>query len=541
MRRTELSWRVLYSIDWKREFGAAGSGSNLIPLNSSCKALGMLFTATTFFLLYLPAALVGFFVLGAWSRNAAACWLFLASLFFYGYWMPEFTLLLVASITFNFAIGSRIAQARERIAPSTESGSNKFAKVWLIFGLAINLSLLAYFKYANFFVDNLNVLFSSNWQLMRVVLPLGISFYTFTQIAYLVDTFQGKVGETKFVHYGLFVTYFPHLIAGPVLHHAQMMPQFADAKVYRVRWAFLVGGLAIFCIGLFKKIVLADGISPYADAVFSPGSAGSLPSAQEGWLAAVAYSLQLYFDFSGYSDMAVGLSWMFNIRLPFNFDSPYRATSISDFWRRWHISLSTFLRDYLYVAMGGNRKGVARRHLNLATTMLLGGLWHGAGWSFVVWGALHGIFLAINHAFRAAVGDRVLVILHSSRLFSLASWVLTMLVVVVAWVFFRSGTLPGAFVILEAMFALGSPVETPSLLLNAGLNALTGLLWCAGLSALAVLLPNSNQIGDGLIAFLQRGVLRRGFVGGVVLAAALFLILMNAARDTSSAFIYFNF
>ena len=289
----------------------------------------MLFTTAAFLLLFLPVALLGFYAIGRRSPPGAAAWLMLASVVFYGYWMAEFVLLLLGSITVNFILG-------QRIVSSLRQGRLTGGRRWFILGIVLNLAALAYFKYANFFIENLDALFGVEWQLGKIILPIGISFYTFTQIAFLFDAHAGKVNEANPLHYGLFVTYFPHLIAGPVLHHAQMMPQFADASIYRPRADRLIGGLAILALGLFKKVVLADGIAPYADAVFGAPETGAMPGLGEAWVGALAYSLQLYFDFSGYSDMAIGLSWMFNVRLPFNFDSPYRAQNIADFWRRWH-------------------------------------------------------------------------------------------------------------------------------------------------------------------------------------------------------------
>jgi alginate O-acetyltransferase complex protein AlgI len=499
----------------------------------------MLFTTATFVLLYLPLTLLGFFFLGRRSPSAAAGWLFLASLFFYGYWMPQFTLLLLLSIGVNFWVGLRILKA---LPSAGAGGSTALAKRWLVAGVVFNLGLLAYFKYANFFVDNLEWLAGTEWNLPHVILPIGISFYSFTQIAFLVDTSRGKVREANFIHYGLFVTYFPHLIAGPVLHHAQMMPQFNDRAIYAARTGYLLAGLAIFLIGLVKKVVLADGISPYADAVFQPVDAGGSPGTAEAWIAAVAYTLQLYFDFSGYSDMAIGLSWMFNVRLPFNFDSPYRAASISEFWRRWHISLSNFLRDYLYIALGGNRHGALRRHANLLTTMLLGGLWHGASWSFVIWGGLHGAYLVINHAFRAALGPAVCSVLDGSRAWKLFAWGLTMLAVIVGWVFFRAQTLGGAMRMLEAMAgqAHAGLVGMP-LLWNAGLQPSAALVWCVVLATVATLLPNSNWLGARVLAWCESPSVLRTAFGTACLLSVLFLVVVNAARDSVSAFIYFNF
>ncbi len=497
----------------------------------------MLFTTAAFICLFLPITLLGFFGIGRLSHVGAAGWLFAASVFFYGYWMPEFTLLLLGSIVGNFFIGSKIAS----LVDAADAKHRTQSKHWLVLGVAANLALLGYFKYANFFIDNLNAALGTHWDIGRVILPIGISFFTFTQIAFLADAWRKGIREYKFVHYGLFVTYFPHLIAGPVLHHAQMMPQFRQAATYRFNGGNFSAGLAIFALGLFKKIVLADGISPFADAIFLAADAGLSPDFAEAWLGAIAYTLQLYFDFSGYSDMAIGLSWMFNVRLPFNFNSPYRATNISDFWRRWHMSLSQFLRDYLYIALGGNRHGTVRRYANLMITMVLGGLWHGASWSFVIWGFLHGLYLGVNHGFRALCGPARCARLDASKPFTLAAWLLTMLAVIVAWVLFRAETLAGAGRILHSM-ALATPNATPHpLLWNAGLNLSVGLLWCTALGALAALAPNSNRIGTHLLGVCQTKAARSAIVAGASSAAVALLLVMNITRDSVSAFIYFNF
>ena len=501
----------------------------------------MLFTSSAFALLFLPLALAGFFALGRYTHIGAAMWLFLASIFFYGYWLPEYTLLLLASMVMNFYVGRRVAENRSDNQPGSAKRIVSISRAWLVLGLSVNLGLLAYYKYAGFFVANLNLALGSHWNIGRILLPIGISFYTFTQIAYLVDTYQRRVNEHKPMHYGLFVTYFPHLIAGPVLHHSQMMPQFRNPAIYRFQGGNFVGGLAIFAIGLFKKVVFADGVSPYADAIFRPVDHGAVPDLTEAWLGAWAYTFQLYFDFSGYSDMAVGLSWMFNVRLPFNFDSPYRATSIAEFWRRWHISLSIFLRDYLYIALGGNRHGSVRRYANLASTMLLGGLWHGASWSFVIWGALHGLYLMVNHAFRAAFAPGLLARLQRSRLFGALGWLLTMLAVVIAWVFFRAETLPGAQRMLWGMMGIHSVDGPHPLLWNAGLYWEVGTMWCGALAALAFVAPNSNRIGTRILERVRQHQFARRLIGAGALVIVLMLVVINAARDSVSAFIYFNF
>lgn len=512
----------------------------------------MLFTTAAFSFLFLPLVVLGFFLLSRAGHRWGAAWLFAASLFFYGYWMPQFTLLLLASIVGNFFIGKNISQALAQAHSQADSATSdadvyrKRAKTIMIVGVVFNLALLVYFKYANFFLETARQALGPSIPLLDVTLPIGISFYTFTQIAFLADAYQKGVSEYKFTHYGLFVTYFPHLIAGPVLHHKQMMPQFGNAQTYRFQFDNIAAGLAIFAIGLFKKIILADGISPYADTIFNAPVDGALGSA-EAWLGAIAYTFQLYFDFSGYSDMAVGLSWMLNVKLPFNFDSPYKSLSISEFWRRWHITLSTFLRDYLYIPMGGNRHGPIRRYINLALTMLLGGLWHGANWTFVFWGGLHGLYLGINHAFRAAT-EKFQPTLDRSRLFTVASWALTFLAVEIAWIFFRATSFAGALHVLANMFstelfsavANTSPQSNPQLW-NAGLHVPTGALLCGILGVVAVAMPNSNWIGERIHEQCKRSHVRSSLAFGFSAVTMAFLVVVNEARDTVSAFIYFNF
>jgi len=497
----------------------------------------MLFTTTTFICYFLPVVWAGFFVVARFSHLAAAFWLFTASVFFYGYWMPEFTLLLLASITGNYLIGGRIAVSADAMSAHSQTGK----RAWLVLGIVANLALLGYFKYANFFIDNINTVLSQNWSIGRVILPIGISFFTFTQIAYLVDTWQKGVRERNPVHYGLFVTYFPHLIAGPVLHHAQMMPQFRQARTYRFDAGNLTTGLCIFALGLLKKVVLADGISPYADPIFQAADAGMQPDVQEAWLGALAYTFQLYFDFSGYSDMAIGLSWMFNVRLPFNFNSPYKATNISDFWRRWHMTLSQFLRDYLYIAMGGNWHGAVRRYANLMVTMVLGGLWHGASWSFIVWGVLHGVYLGANHAFRALCGEHLLKQLTVRRAFVLMSWLLTMLAVVMAWVVFRAETLAGALRMLHSMAGLKQTTPQHVFLWNAGLSLQTGFGGCGAFAVLGFCGPGCNTIGSRLHSVSHNRPAYRPFVLGAALGVVAMMLVVNSTRQSVSAFIYFNF
>ncbi len=479
----------------------------------------MLFNSYAFLFLFLPLTFAFFYLLGRTSRALAALWLFAASLFFYGWWNPAYVSLLLASILFNYAAGMALSRAHR-------SGNDGRKQAILILATAANLGLLSYYKYANFFVSNANALLGTAWQFETVILPLGISFFTFTQIAFLVDAYRGEVREGNFIHYGLFVTYFPHLIAGPVLHHKEMMPQFAQEKTYTLHWENISVGLTIFFIGLGKKVLLADGVAPYADPVFAAAARGETLTLVEAWCGALAYTLQLYFDFSGYSDMAIGLSRLFGVRLPLNFNSPYKAASIIEFWRRWHITLSRFLRDYLYIALGGNRKGPLRRYANLLATMLLGGMWHGAGWTFVVWGGLHGVYLIVNHAWirlRAArFGD-----LPARRPERLAAMLLTFLAVVVGWVFFRAENFSAALGMLEAMAGFNGAVvpHTWPRLCGAclwvaqhklGIDIAVGptasgfdplgdsLYWIAGLLAVAWLAPNTQEIMGKFKPALER-------------------------------------
>lgn len=501
----------------------------------------MLFTSAGFAFLYLPVVFAGFFLIGRRSEWLAAAWLLLASLLFYAHWQPAHTLLLVGSIVWNFLVGRQIGTSSARSAAAA-SATNSSPRRWLALGVAVNLLLLGYFKYANFLIDNLNLLLGSAIDIGRIELPIGISFFTFTQIAFLADTYQKGLREYRPVHYGLFVTYFPHLVAGPVLHHAQMMPQFSLADTYRPRFAHIASGMAIFCIGLFKKVVIADGIAPYADSVFNATAQGQIPTMAEAWLATLAYTAQLYFDFSGYSDMAIGLSRLFNIRLPYNFNSPYQCGSIIDFWRCWHISLSNFLRDYLYIALGGNRRGAFIRYRNLMITMVLGGLWHGASWNFVIWGTLHGAYLLVNHGWRALLGSAH-ARLASGLPYRIAAWSCTLLTVMIGWVWFRATDFGSALTMMNAMFGILSATPSPAdaILWNQGLDLLIGFSLSALALAATVVLPNSNHLGERLIAYADKHESARAVMLGAAIMFAALLVGLNASRNAVSAFIYFNF
>lgn len=460
----------------------------------------MLFNSYPFLFGFLPLALAVFFLLGKYRPQLAIPWLAMASVAFYAYWDWRFVPVFAVSVVANYTFGRLLLVCGQ-----------SYRGYLLFVALLANLSLLGYYKYFDFLLGELAHLLdlaprdTSGW-----VLPLGISFFTFTQIAYLVDVSRGEAQESKFWHYLLFVSYFPHLIAGPVLHHAQMMPQFSSKGVFSPRADHIAQGLTVFSVGLAKKVLLADTLAAYASPVFDAAAKGAAPGFVESWTGALAYTLQLYFDFSGYSDMAIGLSLMFNIRLPINFQSPYRAANIIDFWRRWHITLSHFLRDYLYIPLGGGHRGKVRRYVNLLATMLLGGLWHGAGWTFVVWGGLHGVFLVFNHAWRALIAGSPLDLIGNRLPLRVAYTAITFICVVVGWVVFRADSLASASRILTGMagghgvvlpggmqhylapfLPTGIPFGNASELLQLPLFQAWSVI-CGGL-LVVFLLPNVNQ------------------------------------------------
>lgn len=392
----------------------------------------MLFNSYIFIIGFLPITLILYYLSAKkFGSQCARIVLILASLFFYSWWDVRNLPILLGSILVNYVLAGRILHSE-----------GKSRKAWLILGILFDLGLLGYFKYSAFAVETVNGVFHTGFAVPQIVLPLGISFFTFTQIACLVDSYRGEVKGYSRSGYFLFVTIFPHLIAGPILYHKDMIPQFMDEKNYRINYENINRGIAWFTLGLAKKVIIADRLSEYVGIAFSNAAQLSMTDA---WFASFAYTLQLYFDFSGYSEMAIGLGLMLNFRLPLNFNSPYQSTSIIEFWRRWHMTLSAFLKDYLYIPLGGNRTG---HHLrNILITMLLAGLWHGAGWTFIFWGGLHGLYICINHVWRKAG--------HSMP--KPMGWFITFMAVNVAWVFFRAEDFSTAFDILSAMVGLNEP------------------------------------------------------------------------------------
>ncbi|GAB5506222.1 MAG: MBOAT family protein [Rhizobiaceae bacterium] len=528
----------------------------------------MLFNSYEFIAVFLPITM-GLFALVRHVPRAGIFVLVFSSIAFYTYWDYTNLPIILVSILTNFVIGMFIANA--------VAGGHKSRSKWLLaLGVTLNLTALAYFKYAEFLTGIAADAFATELAIPIVPLPIGISFFTFTQIAFLVDAQRGLAREYRLPDYGLFVTWFPHLIAGPILHHREMMPQFRDKDALRIRWHNLAIGFAVFTMGLVKKVILADGVAQYVVSTnplspFLHAETGIAVTFISGWSGALAYTLQLYFDFSAYSDMAIGLSFLFGIRLPVNFNSPYKSANISEFWRRWHITLSRFLRDYLYISLGGNRRGPVRRYFNLFITMVLGGLWHGAGWTFIIWGAMHGAFLIVYHAFSAlmtrAFGDRN----RNGVLRRLAGIALTFLVVVVAWVMFRAPSLEAAMEIYRGMAGMNGLGLIPDdraylgpifdLMVGLGIDVVYSprnplfpmWLWIGGLLAIAFFMPNTQEIMAKYPAALPEtdeagqaggepaGLLtwRPNAVWGVVLAVAFVIVL--ARLDQPSEFLYFQF
>ena len=392
----------------------------------------MLFNSFDFIFVFLPLCLTGFVLAERYlSMGWAVTFLGIASLIFYGYWDIDYIGLILGSITANFLLSHRIARS---------VSSDR----WLWLGIAANLGLLFVFKYTAFAISIANDVVDAALFIPHIVLPIGISFFTFQQIAFLVDVYRREVEPPVFTKYLLFVGFFPQLIAGPIVHHREMMPQFDGRRSEPLELRLTIG-MTIFVIGLAKKMILADTFAGFANPLFNAVAEGEELSLFDAWAAAISYTFQIYFDFSGYSDMAIGLARMFGIVLPINFASPYKARSIIDFWRRWHITLSRFLRDYLYILLGGNRRGVIRTQFNVFVTMVLGGLWHGAAWTFVLWGIVHAAAIVVNHVWRN---------LGMRSLPHWLGWILTFLVVVVSWVFFRASSFTAAISIYESMIGM---------------------------------------------------------------------------------------
>jgi D-alanyl-lipoteichoic acid acyltransferase DltB (MBOAT superfamily) len=420
----------------------------------------MLFNSLEFILFFLPLSLIVYFLLNRLGAiSASRAWLVACSFFFYGWWDYKYVPLLAASALFNYFCGAYMGK-----------NDGPAARRALILAVTANLLLLGYFKYVDFFLENSAAAFGAEFSPAAIALPLAISFFTFTQIAYLVDAHNKTAREYSMSNYALFVTFFPHLMAGPIIHHGEMMPQFESPSNKRLDWNNLTAGAYLFGVGLFKKVAIADAAADWANAGFAAAGALSLV---EAWVASLSYTVQIYFDFSGYTDMALGAALMFNIKLPENFASPYKAISVRDFWQRWHMTLSRFLRDYVYIPLGGNRSGSGRVLFNLMAVFLIGGLWHGAGWTFLAWGFLHGIAMSVERLWRGA----------GLQMPRPLAWFLTFNFINATWVFFRAESIADALGILRAMVDFGS-ITLPTQLIEL-MPALGSIATAAPLAAVA--------------------------------------------------------
>ena len=462
----------------------------------------MLFNSYIFILAFFPCVMLGWFLLHrpGFHRVALA---FLAgmSLVFYGYNNVRYVPVIVCSVLCNYALSRALVPKRAAHLPEEEPGREDLSArgggtrhMLLVPGIAFNIGLIFYFKYYNFFFENMNALFHTDVAFRQIALPLGISFFTFQQVSYLVDSWRGETADYGFLEYAVFVTYFPQLVAGPIVLHNEMIPQFRDESLHKINADNVANGLILFILGLFKKVVIADTLS---GAVAWGFGNVSLMTAGDAWFVMLAYTFQIYFDFSGYCDMACGMARMMNITLPMNFDSPYKALSIREFWKRWHLTLTRFLTRYVYVPLGGSRKGLRRTCINTMIVFLLSGLWHGANWTFVLWGALHGLF---------SVAERLLArVPVKKNMHPAARWIYTFLVVNILWLLFRADSVGQWKDILSVMFRMES------------LNISDELLWTF------VLPENQILYGFGFPAKLNGLV--RGFPAVVVFLFA-YLVCM---------------
>ncbi len=470
----------------------------------------MLFNSQEFLLIFLPATLLGFYLLGGVSRRAAIIWLILLSLMFYGWWRPINILIIGPSIIINYALASILLRLNQ------DEGSRGPSRAVLLLGIAFNVLFLGFFKYTDFLYGTINDVFGAKLILIHIILPLGISFITFQKIAFLIDVQAGRVKSFTFREYCTFVLFFPQLIAGPIVHYREMMPQFDAASCRFDKENFAVA-LTLLFFGLFKKVVLADNIAPLVTPIYEHSAAAGNTPFMLAWMASVGFSLQLYFDFSGYTDMALGLARFFGIKLPPNFNSPLKASNIIDFWLRWHMTLTRFLTAYIYNSFvlwltrrlaAKGRPGFSGRNptigafasllmVPLITTMFISGLWHGAGYGFIIWGALHGIFLTINHGWRVFAAHRWRDRASYDRIMKPAGWALTFVTVTTAIVFFRASTVTSAMDLVKGVFGLNGfslPHGVGAIAQTYGTDIEKAAMWTAALLFIALICPNTLQI-----------------------------------------------
>ena len=465
----------------------------------------MLFNSYEFIFAFLPITFFIYFYLNRKRvTEASKGFLVFSSLFFYSWWNIAYLPIILSSMLFNYVVGKSL----------NKKSYHRFTKKALLtFGIVSNIALLGYFKYSDFFIENFNLALNTDVELLHLALPLAISFFTFQQISYLVDSYRQEIKEYDFLNYALFVTFFPQLIAGPIVHHKEMMPQFAKTRNKVKNYKNIAMGMFIFSIGLFKKVVIADTFAVWATEGFDVATTLNF---LEAWATSLSYTFQLYFDFSGYTDMAIGAALLFNIKLPINFNSPYKATNIQDFWRRWHITLSRFLKDYLYIPLGGNRRGEFKTYTNLMATFIIGGIWHGAGWTFLFWGFLHGLALVIQRVWSKL----------GFKLWRWLAWLITFNFINIAWVFFRAKEWDDALKVLNGMIDL-----------NLNVNVEITELMYIGIVFIIIFLKNSNEI------------IQMKLNKNLILLITSFLFFLSILQmtniviqtDKMSEFLYFNF
>lgn len=537
----------------------------------------MLFNSFVFIGCFLPVVFAGFLLSARLGRHRlTAAWLTLASLFFYGWWNPRYLPLLMGSMAFNYVVGRRLAR--------------KPTKALLVFGVAVNIALLGYFKYTGFLLESVNAVTNLDWAVPNILLPLAISFFTFQQIAYLSDAHDGVAVEHDFLNYCLFITFFPHLIAGPITHHKEMLPQFADPETFRPRWSNISVGLTLFFIGLFKKVMIADVFGTYVRPIFEMSDAGKIVSFFEAWTGSLAYALQIYFDFSGYTDMAIGLGLLFGISLPQNFNSPYKARSIIEFWSRWHMTLTRFLTAYIYnpIVLRVTRARMARGlplprrgEMTPGTfvaivafptifTMFISGFWHGAGWQFIMFGLVHGVCLVINQGWRQWKRSHGLPATSDNPLTIAVSVATTFLCVIVGLVFFRAADVTSALNMLSSMAGLNGIALPTSFEKIPGVESLAAFVgieivplynFSPRMTAAIVIaliavwtLPNAQQwlrnyrtaLGappplNWLQKRLSVAVWRPSAAAGFVAGTVCFFTLLRAMSEAPTEFLYFQF
>ena len=487
----------------------------------------MLFNSYVFVLLFLPLCVTGYFLLNRFRAGAANVFLLGMSLWFYGYLNPKYLAIICSSIVINYLLCLLMRRfGRENAAQGRRKGI-------LILGILINLGILGYFKYADFFISNFNAVFRTDIGLLRIALPLGISFFTFQQISYVVDTYHDRAAATDFVTYACYVSFFPQLVAGPIVTQDEFLPLFQDPEKRKVNWDNVAHGSFLFVLGLAKKIMIADVFGQVVDAGYSVIPDLNSPSAL---FLIFSYTMQIYFDFSGYCDMAMGIGRMFNVELPVNFDSPYKAIGIADFWKRWHVTLTRFFTKYVYIPLGGNQKGLVRTYVNVMIIFLLSGLWHGANWTFVFWGGLHGIFMVMARLWKNQL----------EKVPKLIRWAGCFLFVNVAWVFFRATSFAQAFEVFGRVFrgGFGSlPFYFTACFVPKGFDVVLNRLPGAGLlpgiltAAFVIVISYVTFFTDNARERTQKGKLG---TFRAILAAAL-LIWCVLSFENVSAFLYFNF